>query len=106
MKTPTICGKNRVNLPQTDCDDCSEFEHRLEQIEAWKNRPPDTSEFTNGAGFITDADVPTKTSDLTNDSGFITSADSPTIPTKTSELTNDSGYLTLSDLPIYNGGVQ
>lgn len=73
--------------------------------------PTDTSDLTNGAGFITSAAVPTKTSDLTNDSGFITKNVSDLtnyynqsevngmfnaldIPTKTSDLTNDSGFIT------------
>ena len=73
--------------------------------------PTDTSDLTNGAGFITSAAVPTKTSDLANDSGFITKNVSDLanyynqsevngmfnaldIPTKTSDLTNDSGFIT------------
>lgn len=54
------------------------------------NRPSDVSYWTNDAGYITSADLPTKTSELTNDSGFITSAD---VPTKTSDLTNDSDFV-------------
>ena len=78
--------------------------------------PTDTSDLTNGAGFITSAAVPTKTSDLTNDSGFITNQvnnlanyydqtainsmfNALSVPTKTSDLTNDSGFLTTSTLP-------
>lgn len=65
--------------------------------------PLDTSDLTNGAGFITEDDIPAipeKTSDLTNDSGFITSSD---LPTKVSDLTNDAGYITKSvdDLTNY-----
>ena len=37
------------------------------------NRPSDVSYWTNDAGYITSADLPTKTSDLINDSGFLTS---------------------------------
>lgn len=37
------------------------------------NKPSDVSYWTNDAGYITSADLPTKTSDLTNDSGFLTS---------------------------------
>ena len=37
------------------------------------NRPSDVSYWTNDAGYITSAALPTKTSDLTNDSGFLTS---------------------------------
>lgn len=87
--------------------------------------PTDTSDLTNGAGFITSAAVPTKTSDLTNDSGFITNQvnnlanyytqsevngmfNALSVPTKTSDLTNDSGFLT--SIPIASastlGGVK
>ena len=37
------------------------------------NRPSEVSYWTNDAGYITSAALPTKTSDLTNDSGFLTS---------------------------------
>lgn len=37
------------------------------------NKPSDVSYWTNDAGYITSAALPTKTSDLTNDSGFLTS---------------------------------
>ena len=87
--------------------------------------PTDTSDLTNGAGFVTSAAVPTKTSDLTNDSGFITNQvnnlanyydqtainsmfNALDIPSKTSDLTNDSGFLT--SIPIASastlGGVK
>lgn len=87
--------------------------------------PTDTSDLTNGAGFITSAAVPTKTSDLTNDSGFVTNQvnnlanyydqtainsmfNALSVPTKTSDLTNDSGFLT--SIPIASastlGGVK
>lgn len=33
MRNPTICGKNRVNLPQSGCSDCEELEYRISQIE-------------------------------------------------------------------------
>lgn len=35
------------------------------------NKPTDVSYWTNDAGYITSADLPTKTSDLTNDSNFV-----------------------------------
>lgn len=57
------------------------------------NKPTGVSYWTNDAGYITSADIPTKTSDLENDSNFVTSAD---VPTKTSDLTNDSGFITNS----------
>ena len=62
------------------------------------NVPDVVSAFTNDAGYITSAALPTKTSNLTNDSGFITKS---SLPTKTSDLTNDSGFITSSDLPTY-----
>ena len=37
------------------------------------NKPSDVSYWTNDAGYITSAALPTKTSDLINDSGFLTS---------------------------------
>lgn len=57
------------------------------------NRPSEVSYWTNDAGYITSAALPTKTSDLDNDSDFVTSAD---VPTKTSDLTNDLGFITNS----------
>ena len=53
--------------------------------------PTDTSDLTNGAGFITSAALPTKTSELTNDGadGTDTYAEMGDLPTKTSDLTND-----------------
>ena len=53
--------------------------------------PTDTSDLTNGAGFITSAALPTKTSDLTNDGsdGTDTYAEMGDLPTKTSDLQND-----------------
>ena len=53
--------------------------------------PTDTSDLTNGAGFITSAALPTKTSELTNDGedGTDTYAEMGDLPTKTSDLQND-----------------
>lgn len=53
--------------------------------------PTDTSDLTNGAGFITPAALPTKTSELTNDGedGTDTYAEMGDLPTKTSDLQND-----------------
>ena len=53
--------------------------------------PTDTSDLTNGAGFITSAALPTKTSDLTNDGadGTSTYVEADEMPTKTSDFTND-----------------
>lgn len=33
MRNPTICGKNRINLPESGCSECDELEHRISQIE-------------------------------------------------------------------------
>lgn len=33
MRKPTICGKNRINLPTSGCSDCEELEYRISQIE-------------------------------------------------------------------------
>lgn len=53
--------------------------------------PTDTSDLTNGAGFITSAALPTKTSELANDGsdGTDTYAEMGDLPTKTSDLQND-----------------
>ena len=56
--------------------------------------PTNVGAFTNDAGYITEAaipTVPTKVSELENDSNFITNSD---IPTNVSAFTNDAGYLT------------
>lgn len=37
MRNPTMCGKNRVNMPQSGCDDCAELEYRIDQISRWIN---------------------------------------------------------------------
>ena len=39
--------------------------------------PSDTSDLTNGAGFITSSDIPSNVSDFNNDAGYITLADVP-----------------------------
>ena len=33
MRNPTICGKNRINLPESGCSECDELEYRISQIE-------------------------------------------------------------------------
>ena len=38
MRKPTICGKNRVNMPESGCTDCEELEYRINQLEEWKNQ--------------------------------------------------------------------
>lgn len=32
---PYLCGRNRTNLPTSGCNDCSELEQRIAQIEEW-----------------------------------------------------------------------
>lgn len=38
MRNPTICGKNRVNLPSSGCSDCDELAYRIDQLEEWKQQ--------------------------------------------------------------------
>lgn len=45
------------------------------------NKPTDVSYWTNDAGYITSAVLPTKTSDLTNDSNFVSNTDYATAST-------------------------
>lgn len=45
------------------------------------NKPTDVSYWTNDAGYITSADLPTKTSDLTNDSNFVSNTSYATAST-------------------------
>lgn len=33
MKKPTLCGSNRVNVPDSGCDDCTQLLERLEALE-------------------------------------------------------------------------
>lgn len=70
--------------------------------------PTDTSDLTNGAGFITGITSTMVTNALgytpgtSNFSGdYDDLTDKPSIPTKTSDLTNDSGYITSSALSGY-----
>lgn len=39
MNRPTICGNSRVYTPESDCSDCEEFAHEIEQINAWIDSP-------------------------------------------------------------------
>ena len=50
--------------------------------------PSDTSDLTNGAGFITSSDIPVTS--VNSQTGDVTI----TVPTKVSDLTNDSGFTT------------
>lgn len=36
MRKPTLCGSNRINLPDSGCGDCEELEYRIKQLEDWK----------------------------------------------------------------------
>lgn len=35
MRNPTMCGKNRVNMPTSGCDDCTALEYRINELERW-----------------------------------------------------------------------
>lgn len=35
MKKPTLCGRNKVNLPESGCGDCAELEYRIGKLEEW-----------------------------------------------------------------------
>ena len=64
--------------------------------------PTDTTDLTNGAGYITLNDVPAQEQADWNESDSSDPAyikNKPTIPTATSDLQNDSGFITLSDVP-------
>lgn len=36
MRKPTICGSNRMYMPENGCSDCAELEYRIKQLEDWK----------------------------------------------------------------------
>ena len=38
MKTPTLCGDNRIYLPENGCGDCAELEYRIGLLEDWKEQ--------------------------------------------------------------------
>ena len=63
--------------------------------------PTDTSDLTNGAGFITSSALSNYyTKSETYSQGEVNNLiNSLSIPTKTSDLTNDSGFITLADIP-------
>lgn len=35
MNKPTLCGKNRINLPTSGCSDCDQLEYQIGQINEW-----------------------------------------------------------------------
>lgn len=39
MRKPTMCGNNRLHVPESGCGDCAELEYRIKQIEDWINNP-------------------------------------------------------------------
>lgn len=63
--------------------------------------PTDTSDLTNGAGFITNSALSSYyTKSETYSQNEVNSLiNSLSIPSKTSDLTNDSGFITLTDIP-------
>lgn len=67
------------------------------------NKPKINNVELSGNKTLEQLGVPLDTSDLTNGAGFITENDIPAIPEKTSDLTNDSGFITKSvdDLTNY-----
>jgi hypothetical protein len=64
--------------------------------------PTNNNQLTNGANYITSADIPsipTNNNQLTNGANYITSADIPSIPTNNNQLTNGANYITAADIP-------
>lgn len=41
MRNPTICGKNRINLPGSGCSECEDFEYRIHQLEVFQENIED-----------------------------------------------------------------
>lgn len=37
MRKLTLCGRNRVKLPDSGCDGCTELENRIKELEDWKD---------------------------------------------------------------------
>jgi hypothetical protein len=64
--------------------------------------PTNNNQLTNGAQYITSAQVgtiPTNNIQLTNGAGYVTSSQVPTVPTQVSAFTNDSQYATTAQIP-------
>lgn len=111
LNKPTIPTVNNATLTiQKNSSNVATFTaNASSNVTANISVPTDTSDLTNGAGYITSASLPTKTSELTNNGSDGTSAyveaddlatvatsgnysdlsGKPTIPTKTSDLTNN-----------------
>lgn len=37
MRKPFMCGSNKVNMPESGCDDCTELAYRIDQLERWRD---------------------------------------------------------------------
>ena len=35
MKKPTLCGNNRINMPESGCSDCDQLEYQIGQLQDW-----------------------------------------------------------------------
>lgn len=35
MNKPTLCGSNRMNLPESGCGDCDALQHQIDEIKEW-----------------------------------------------------------------------
>lgn len=38
MRTPSMCGDNRIYLPENGCGDCAELDYRISKLEDWKEQ--------------------------------------------------------------------
>ena len=38
MVKPTMCGDNKIYLPENGCSDCSELDYRIGLLESWKEQ--------------------------------------------------------------------
>lgn len=36
MRKPTLCGSNRINMPESGCTDCDALAYRIDKLEEWK----------------------------------------------------------------------
>lgn len=41
MRNPYICGKNRINLPESGCSECEGLEYRIHELEVFKQNIED-----------------------------------------------------------------
>ena len=64
------------------------------------NKPTNVSSFSNDAGYITTADIPSEYITETElNSAISTKANTSDIPTNVGELSNDAGYITVAGIP-------